>query len=362
MTQARAVTATFDLDLVIPPQGSLEILSPLELDLITSTLVPIPTMVEVTVSTAVSGFPSNWGVEFVVDGDDLNSVGVDTAPFELVTSLAPGEHNVTVYMIDEVGVRRTNVSDEVNFGVGEYYVAFGDSITAETGNHDDISEDDTSRDGRNSGGGYEPILNDLLTNAKGYSHTVKNEGVSGNESIDGVNRIANVLAAHPNSNYFLILFGTNDSFFPVPSGVGLNCTGLNLPSNDPSCPGTLKDNFQKIINAIVDLGKKPLLAKVPIRYGNCGGPSQCSPFPNAATASENLFIDQEYNVVVDELRLFNAIEGTLGNPLNPPDIYTYFEGTAVDGSGKSVEFDDFLHPNGLGYQSIANLWLQALTE
>ena len=350
-------------DNVVVSAQDLQISSPQELDVITSSLVPIPATIAVTIQTVAIGIPSNGGVEFVVDGDDLNAVEDYTAPFELVTNLVPAEHTVTVYMIDSGGNRiQPNISDEVNFGVGDYYVGFGDSITSETGNHDDIPGDDTSSDGRNTGGGYQPILNDLLTNAKGYSHTVENEGVSGDESIDGVNRIASALAAHPNSNYFLILFGTNDSFLPVPSGQGINCTGLDLPSNDPGCPGTFKDNLQKIINAIVQSGKGPLLSKVPIRYGNCGGPSQCSPFPNAPTASENLFIDQQYNVAIDELRSFNSIEGALGNPLNPPDIYSYFEGTAVDGSGKSVEFDDFLHPNGTGYQSIANEWLDALTE
>jgi lysophospholipase L1-like esterase len=248
--------------------------------------------------------------------------------------------------------------------VVDYYVAFGDSITAETGGHDEIPGDDTSADGRNTGGGFEPILNDLLTNSKGYSHTVENEGVSGDESIDGANRIATVLAAHPNADYLLILLGTNDSFGPVPSGVGLSCTGLSLPSNDPGCPGTYKDNMQKIINAVIQAEKVPLMAKVPIRYGDCdfsqGG--QCWTFTNPYTNPTNLLISQEYNVALDELRAFNAIEGTLGNPFNPPDLYTYFEGTPLDASGKSVEYDDIIHPGGLGYQSIANLWLQALTE
>ena len=242
-----------------------------------------------------------------------------------------------------------------------YYVAFGDSITAETGGHDNIPGDDTSADGRNTGGGFEPILNDLLTNSTGFSHTVENEGVSGDESIDGVNRIAAVLAAHPNADYLLILLGTNDSFGPVPSGVGLSCTGLSPPSNDPGCPGTYKDNMQKIINAIVQAGKIPLMAKVPIRYGDCDL-TQCWTFPDPYTNPANLLISQEYNVALDQLRASNGINGTLGNPFNPPGLYTYFAGTPLDTSGKSVEYDDIIHPGGLGYQSIANLWLQALTE
>ena len=339
--------------------GSLGIVTPSDLEVVTSSTIPIPSSIAVSMQTSATGFPSNWGVEFVVDGISLT---MDTvAPYSYVTNLVPGEHSLTVYMVDESLVRQTTYSDQVNFGVGDYYVAFGDSITAETGDHDDIPGDDNSADGRNSGGGYQPILNDILTNSKGYSHTVENEGVSGDESIDGVNRIGSVLANHPNAKYFLILLGTNDSWYPIPSGVGLICTGLDMPSNDPGCPGTYKDNMQKIINAIVQAGKVPLLAKVPIKYGDCSS-GQCWTFPNPSTAAVNLLISQEYNVAIDELRSFNGIEGTLGNPLTSPDLYTYFEGTPLDSEGKSVEYDDIIHPGGLGYQSIANLWLQALTE
>jgi phosphodiesterase/alkaline phosphatase D-like protein len=49
----------------------------------------------------------------------------------------------------------TQKGDIWNFPTGEYYVAVGDSITF--GSQDDISGDDTSLDGRNAGGGFEPI-------------------------------------------------------------------------------------------------------------------------------------------------------------------------------------------------------------
>jgi hypothetical protein len=56
-----------------------------------------------------------------------------------------------------------------------YYVAIGDSITF--GEGDDDPSDDISQDGRNSGGGYEPILNDRLTDMTGgVPHTIVNEG------------------------------------------------------------------------------------------------------------------------------------------------------------------------------------------
>ena len=304
------------------------------------------------------GFPSNWGVEFVVDGDDINSVKDFQPPFDLpLTNLTLAEHTLTVYMIDQNSIRQTAHTDTVGFGIGDYYVGFGDSITYGVG--DDISTDDSSNDGRNTGGGFTPILNDLLTNDKGYPHTVVNETIPGYESGDGLAVINNALTAHPDSQFFLILFGTNDSTPPmaVPSGLDLN-------AGDPGYPGSFKDNMKQIIDTVTAAGKYPLLSKVPIRYADCSVIGQCNSYPNPATAQANLDI-QEYNLVIDQLILENNLEvdpvNLPGTLLTPPDLYSYYEGTGLDGLGKSPEFADWLHPNGVGYQSLSNLWLGALT-
>jgi lysophospholipase L1-like esterase len=223
-------------------------------------------------------------------------------------------------------------------GVGDYYVAFGDSIT--DGDNDDISSDDISLDLRNAGGGYEPILNDLLTATEDYPHTVINEGVGGEESYNGLARIQDVINIHPEANYFLILFGTNDSggTLPVPSGLGLN-------PGDSGYIGSYKDNMQQIIDEIMTAGKTPILGKVPITLGAC--PS-CDPFPDPDVASRNLLI-QEYNLVIGELVSANGIA------VIPPDFYNYFR-------ANQDEMSDNLHPNGTGYISMANLWFNALTD
>ena len=249
------------------------------------------------------------------------------------------------------------------FVVVDYYVALGDSITFGL-HHDNVPFDDVSYDGRNSGGGYEPVLNNLLTAVKGYGHTVENEGISGDQAIDGVNRIQDVLADHPGSTHFLIQYGTNDSWdpLPTPSGLDLPCTGLNMPNNHPDCPGSFKDNMLRIINAVRGAGKNPLLAKVPPRYGNCGFFPQCSPFPDPSTAPENTVTISTFNLVIDQLILEEFLESQPGTLLIPPDFFTYFEGTGVDSSGKSPEFDDYLHPDGIGMRSMAELWCKALTN
>ena len=249
------------------------------------------------------------------------------------------------------------------FVVVDYYVALGDSITFGF-HHDNVPFDDVSYDGRNSGGGYPPVLNNLLTAVKGYGHTVENEGISGDQAIDGANRIQDVLADHPGSTHFLIQYGTNDSWFPLPtpSGLDLPCTGLNMPNNHPDCPGSFKDNMLRIILAVQGAGKKALLAKVPMRYGNCSFFPQCNPYPDPSSAPENAVIITTFNNVIDQLILEESLEVEPGTLLEAPDFYAYFEGTGIDANGKSPEFDDFLHPDGYGMRSMAELWCNALTD
>ena len=90
--------------------------------------------------------------------------------------------------------------------------------------------------------------------------------------------------------------------------------------------------MQQIISTIIDAGKVPFLAQVPF------------------TLNSNLIdIIQEYNLVIEELVAFNNI------PVNPPDFYSYF-------MTHQGEFSDSLHPNGVGYQSMASLWFNALSN
>ena len=198
-----------------------------------------------------------------------------------------------------------------SFPTGEYYVAVGDSITF--GSQDDIPGDDTSQDGRNTGGGFEPILNNLRTVAKGYPHTVVNKGVSGDTSANGAASISSTLSNNPSAKYFLILYGTNDASIPAVS------------------KATYKANMQMIITAIKNAGKIPYLAKVPYTSD-----------PSISDASI-----QEYNAAIGELKVTNGIAVT------PPDFYAWFQ-------SHTSQLADGIHPNGTGYQSMANLWFNVL--
>jgi len=152
--------------------------------------------------------------------------------------------------------------------------------------------------------------------------------VGGVKSAYGAANISSTLSKYPSSKYFLVLYGTNDSDSrfgpPVPSGLGLN------PGN-PGYNGSYKDNMQRIITAIKASGKLPYLAKVPF---------------NTSPGSSNAAI-QEYNAVIGEL------VGANGILVIPTDFYTLFQNTSLLGT-------DGLHPNGTGYQSMANFWFNAL--
>jgi lysophospholipase L1-like esterase len=194
-----------------------------------------------------------------------------------------------------------------SFPTGEYYVAVGDSITGG-------SKDNDSADGI----GFEPILDTLLTGAKGYPHTVVNAGVSGDTSADGVALITtpgpnNPLSINPSAQYFLIQYGTNDALVPAVSKT------------------TYKANMQAIITVIKDAGKHPYLAKVPYTS---------DPLRSDAAI-------RDYNAAIDDLRSSNGI-GVVA-----PDFYTWFQ-------SHQSELADGIHPNGTGYQSMANLWFKAL--
>src|SRR5262249_51925161 len=159
----------------IPP--SVKIVQPLSRSLQTATSL------QVLANACLDSVANNgWGVRFKLDGG--TSFDLHSSPFQVVfTNVTKAEHVLDAFIIDSAGnqISGSATHDQVTqVGVGDYFVAMGDSITFGLG--DNIPSDDTSADGRNSGGGYEPVLNNLRTSAKGYPQTVINEGVGGSTS------------------------------------------------------------------------------------------------------------------------------------------------------------------------------------
>jgi lysophospholipase L1-like esterase len=198
----------------------------------------------------------------------------------------------------------------------DYYVAVGDSITF--GSQDDILSD---------GVGYQPILQTMLSETKEYDHVVYNEGVSGDTSLDGVALMPTLLIRHPNARFFLIQYGTNDAAASRPSG-------LALKPGDSGYTGSYKDYMQQIITMVKNAGKIPYLSKLPIASGAY------------SYLNTNIAL---YNQVIDELVVANTID------VVPPDLYCYFQSFPQD-------LSDGLHPDGSGYQAIADLWQDSLVD
>jgi len=235
-----------------------------------------------------------------------------TTPLPFRASILGLNSYTTYYYRAAAGNRFGTQRGEIRtFPTGEYYVAVGDSITRAGG-----------------GRGYEPTLSDLLKNSKGYPNTVANWGVDGATSADGAKNISFTLSTLPRAKYYLVMYGTNDARLPrpVPSGKGRR-------PGEPEYNGSYKNNLQKILSAILAAGKIPYLAKVP-----------CT-----AWSSIDILSIRDYNVVIDELVVANNIAVT------PPDFFTYFQ-------KHPAELADGLHPNKIGYESMANLWFQALTR
>jgi lysophospholipase L1-like esterase len=156
---------------------------------------------------------------------------------------------------------------------------------------------------------------------------VVNEGLSGAASIDGVNTIQALLQKHPQAQFFMVMYGHNDAQDGIPSGLGLN-------PGDIGYTGSFKERIQTIINAVRAAGKTPLLAKAPAILPFDG------PWDSAV---------QQYNAVMAEL----AANPANGIPVAPPDFYTYFR-------NHPEEYAADILMNGVGYQSMAQIWRATL--
>lgn len=285
------------------------------------------------------------GMEFILDegtGGELSQTDLVPPYSGQFSSLLPGEHTITAYLLDSSAVRLTAgtaTTTMPNIGTsGIHLVAMGDSITF--GLKDDIPGDDTSIDTRNTGGGYAPVLNDYLSSYNsGAPVTVINEGNSGELTSTAAGRIGFVLARTPAARAYLVGYGTNDSggSLPLPSGLGLN-------PGDPGYTGSYKDYLQQFIDAIVPppplgAGKLVFFARIP---------------PFLSNSTRNLTV-QEYNQVIDEIVMQLKTDYPSSYPgYTPPDFHSYFTANQAEMSG------DLIHPNGTGYQSMGRLWCEAL--
>jgi len=186
-------------------------------------------------------------------------------------------------------------------------IAFGDSITAGRPYSDLIGA------GRQGYGGYEPVLEQLLNDSDIKSY-VYNWGWGGETTDRGVNRIDAVLESQE-SDYVLIMEGTNDQWY----GVSSQTTAFNLGI---------------MIDKCLESGEIPLLGNLTPadRDENSQIPKYYNPDIGAVAQQKNIMLVDHYSEVVDSW-------DELKDPANGG-----------------------VHPNYEGYEVLAQTWHDALVK
>ncbi len=290
---------------------------------------------DVEVSGNAFGVPPGGGMEFVFDPgkSSTRSVKVFDAPYiTTISALSVGEHMLDAFALDGTGSRIGSSDHRDQVGVGDIIVAVGDSITA--GEVDDILADNLSADGRNGPkdgyGGFEPILNDLLTVARSYPNTVPNEGLPGENTNGAKTRIESLIASYPTAKTWLIAYGTNDA-------------------NGSLSSSTFKANLQNIITQIQTAipGASIYLPRVfyhdetQSSYQRIGGYDKA--MADLAHSMDNVYQGADLDTLFrsNHAQFPNHANGQLGTWLATPRTH---------------------HPNGIGVTKMAMLWKMALVD
>jgi lysophospholipase L1-like esterase len=184
------------------------------------------------------------------------------------------------------------------------YLAFGDSITRGDG---DMS------------GGYPARLQGLLTGHFGYAN-VRNRGADATNSYEALERLDRNLF---NDAFALILYGTND----------WQIAGCQ---EDPSlCPTA--ENLRIVIRRVKAVGTLPFVATL-------------TPANPAINDARNDWIE----AINATIRPMAAQEGAV-----LVDLYQAFQD---QGGDLSRFFSDDIHPNGAGYEVIAEAFFEAIAH
>ena len=191
------------------------------------------------------------------------------------------------------------------------YVAFGDSITQ------GFADDDPTRTEK----GYPARLESLL-NTRGVSADVVNEGLGGETTAEGMIRLGSVLQRNAGANVFLLMEGTNDVNGRV--------------SNE-----TIVFNLDQMADRAEGAGMEAVHATIVPRL------------PSAQYDGLNI-VTGDLNQRIRELAYQSGRK--LADPfevfLSTPNVFT----TLYAGG------DDKLHPNGAGYDVIARVFADVLTN
>jgi len=185
-------------------------------------------------------------------------------------------------------------------------LAFGDSITAGK------DEDHYDETGEWLTAGYTVYLQDSYCERIAAAEVIQ-EGISGEDSVQGLVRLASILQQYPDVHYVLILEGTND----------INVVGL--------APETTAANLGQMVDIVREAGAIPVLGTLLPRFDTDGS--------RRARAEE----------ISDAIYPMARLRGV-----------TLCDFQALFPKSQLLFSDLRLHPNQEGYELMAGLWLEAL--
>jgi lysophospholipase L1-like esterase len=180
----------------------------------------------------------------------------------------------------------------------------GDSITAFWANRGTAS-------GTNDPASHQPSFAAWIDiDNTNYFPSMINGGIGGENSANGLARLAQNLADNPDYYYWALDYGANDA------------------AGNTSNTANFRANMQAMINMLLANGRMPVIPH--ISYATDGGHNYVTNF----------------NAVIDNLVVSNRI-------LAGPDCYTFFK-------ANPNQLSDGLHPNDAGMRSYNLLWSQAM--
>ncbi|HEX2251784.1 MAG TPA: GDSL-type esterase/lipase family protein [Thermoanaerobaculia bacterium] len=193
------------------------------------------------------------------------------------------------------------------------YIAFGDSITA--GSFDDDPEYNQGEEK-----GYPPRLEEILQ-SRGIQADVRNYGFPGETTLEALSRIDRVLAENPDGDALLLMEGTND---------------LNRISIE-----TIVSNLRAMARKATQAGVTPVHGTIIPRHPN-------NRFDGTNRVTRDL---------AGEIRELAHLNGR-----NLADPYEVFKNQIPNAfSTLYILGGDTLHPNGAGYDALAEIWADVLT-
>jgi len=312
---------------------------------------PVPFLVDAdsTIATEAVVINASGSATVQFEADGLPCIAAtNPQPALFVASCVPasaGEHQVDAILYDPVEVSRAIADAVATEGVQA--ITLGNSIT--NGTDDKYRADNISVDIMVGGlpvgprqvsfRGYQTVLHDQLTIDLSYgsSNVFFNEGIPGDNSAAlTYDRAPSIVERHPEANIALVTIGTNDANQRTPPSSGLGCAGT-------SCNNTFKGNLLDLVDTLGSSGISPIFAKIPPIFGLNG-----SVYPDPLSASTRNSVIMDFNAAIDEV----ASERGL---LAGPDFFGMYLG---DGENHYPLYDDFLHPNSLGYVVMAHGWKQ----